>query len=439
MLAFRTTPDTIPASTPYIHAAPEAVTAWAARLGPHARPRVGLVWSGRRYAPINYPRDVPLSSLEPLLALDARFFCLQTELADADRSCLQRYPNLVDSSPYLEDFAETAALIENLDLVIAVDTAVAHLAGALGKPIWLLNRYAACWRWQPARGSSPWYPTLQEFRQDRVGDWSTPIERAREALRTFLASPPTEPVQLPPPTVHTRPTPDPIRLVCATRLSREEFFAKAALGRSIPVYRGFPRDQNIELRLFADNRQGLPALYNTAIEEARNRPALLVFLHDDVFLSDYYWAHHLHAGLERFRIVGLAGNRRRVRGQASWMYVDGQFTRDDDDHLSGVIGHGDPFPDLRQLSVYGEPGQEVKLLDGVLIAAYSRTLIEHDLRFDPRFRFDFYDLDFCRQAELHGLSMGTWPMSIVHASAGKLGGEAWQEAYRTYLDKYREL
>ena len=229
-----------------------------------------------------------------------------------------------------------------------------------------------------------------------------------------------------------------IRFVSATRLSNDQFFAKAALGRSLPIYRTFPKRQHIELRLFANNKEGLPAIYNIAIEESKSDPAILIFIHDDVFLSDYYWAEHLLDALTHFDLVGLAGNRRRVPRQASWMYLDDQFTRDNYDNLSGVLGHGDPFPNLKQLSVYGEPGLEVKLLDGVMMAVRSETLIEKNLRFDSRFKFHFYDMDFCRQAEAKGVRMGTWAISLVHASAGMLGVEPWRAGYRDYLAKYGE-
>jgi glycosyltransferase involved in cell wall biosynthesis len=229
-----------------------------------------------------------------------------------------------------------------------------------------------------------------------------------------------------------------IRFVCATRESRDEFFTKTPLGRSLLLYRTFPRRQAIELRLFAENRQGLSSVYNVAIEEARTTPVVLVFVHDDVYLNDYYWAYHLFNALEKFGIMGLAGNRRRAPGQASWMFLDERFIPDHPENLSGVVGHGNGFPDLRQLSVYGDPGQEVKLLDGVLLAARSTTLLEKQLRFDPQFKFHFYDMDFCRQAELRGVSMGTWAISVIHASAGRLGEADWQAAYRRYLEKYGE-
>jgi hypothetical protein len=115
--------------------------------------------------------------------------------------------------------------------------------------------------------------------------------------------------------------------VTATRLSKQEFFKTSRLGRSLPVYRTFPKRQTIELRLFANNQQGLPSVYNNAIEECKTDPAILIFIHDDVYLSEYYWAEHLYDALEHFDLVGLAGNKRRVPRQASWMFLDDKFTR----------------------------------------------------------------------------------------------------------------
>jgi hypothetical protein len=260
-----------------------------------------------------------------------------------------------------------------------------------------------------------------------------------DALSASTGAPDPEPTRTEPGTDLSPARREKIRFVCATRYSSEEFFAKSPLGRSLPLYRTFPKRQQIELRLFKENTQGLPSVYNIAIEEARTDPAILIFIHDDVYLSDYYWADHLFQGLKVFDIVGLAGNRRRMSRQASWMYLDDRFTADDYDNLSGVLGHGEGFPNLKQLSVYGEPGQEVKLLDGVLMAVRSETLIKAGLSFDPRFTFHFYDLDFCRQAERRGIKMGTWAISAIHASAGKLGGDAWRSAYRLYLAKYDEI
>lgn len=229
-----------------------------------------------------------------------------------------------------------------------------------------------------------------------------------------------------------------IKFVCATRLSSEEFFATSALGRSLLNFREFPKGQPIDVRLFPKNTQGLPTAYNLAIEESRPDPAILVFIHDDVLLCDFYWAQHLLEALERFQVVGLCGNKRRVPGQPSWMYLDDRFTRDDFSNFSGVIGHGEGLPGLRELSVYGPPLRECKLLDGVLLAARSRVLLETDLRFDPQFDFDFYDLDFCRQAEARGIRMGTCAISVVHQSHGRLGSPAWRENYARYRRKYQD-
>lgn len=453
LLAFGVTPDTIEAEEAYLRTDPQRVRVWNERLGPKRRPRIGLVWSGRQYPPINYPRDMPLAALQPLLALDADFISLQKDLSERDREVASRIANLdCHLIAKASDFADTAALMSNLDLVVSVDTAVAHLAGALGRPVWLLNRFASCWRWLQRGSRSVWYPSMRIFRQRAVGDWSDVVSEARSAAVQFLKEKRGEAPERPTATVaEVRVTPgsgptrvhpasaEKIRLVCATRLSVDQFFATAPLGRSLPFYQTFPPRQRIELRLFKENIQGLPSVYNLAIEEARVDPAILVFIHDDVYLTDYYWAEHLHDGLKSFDIVGLAGNRRRVPGQASWMYLDGQFQRDHDENLSGVIGHGESFPNLKELSVYGPPCQPVKLLDGVMLAVRSQVLIETDLRFDSRFTFHFYDLDFCREAERRGIRMGTWAISIVHTSAGKLGGKVWRAAYQEYLRKYGEV
>lgn len=440
--AFGTTPDTVYAPSSYVSPDPALVRRWAQRLGARTKARIGLAWSGRRYGPINYPRDIPLATLGPLFELDAEFIGIQKEMADSERLLIGQLPRLRAFGEHLEDFADTAALIENLDLVIAADTAVAHLAGALGKPVWLLNRYASCWRWLQRGEQSPWYPSMRQFRQSSVGDWKPVVKRVSTAASEFIAAMSVEP-RTPPAVITaapamTRVSREKIRFVCATRSSGADFLAQAALGRSLPSYRTYPKQQVIELRLFPDNGKGLSGLYNEAIEEARTDPAILVFIHDDVYLSDYYWSNHLHAALESFDIVGLVGNRRRIPRQASWMYLDDSFVCDSYDNFSGVLGHGEPFPNLRQLSVYGEPGAEVKLLDGVLLAIRSQTLHDTGLRFDARFNFHFYDMDFCRQAELRDVKMGTCAMSLVHASAGELGNVGWRAAYDDYLAKYGE-
>jgi tetratricopeptide (TPR) repeat protein len=185
-LVFGTTPDDVPAEIPYLRAEAQASSVWAGKLGEAVRPRIGLVWSGRRYPPINIPRDMTLESLMPLLTLDAEFVCLQTAVTEPEQRLLASMTNVVSHGEHLKDFADTAALIDNLDLVITVDTAVAHLTGALGKPVWVMNRYASCWRWLLKRSDSPWYPGLRLFRQKSLGAWSPVVQEVRDAAQALI-------------------------------------------------------------------------------------------------------------------------------------------------------------------------------------------------------------------------------------------------------------
>jgi len=222
-----------------------------------------------------------------------------------------------------------------------------------------------------------------------------------------------------------------VRIVCATRETSARFGVATALGRSLRLYPTL-----FELRLFPQNARGLPCVYNTAIREAAADPAILVFIHDDVHLLDFYWPTRIVHGLAKFDIIGLAGNRRRVAGQPAWRFTDENFTRDDREHLSGVVAHGKNWP-ADYISAYGSPGYEVKLLDGVLLAAHAQTLLAKNVLFDERFDFHFYDLDFCRTAEARGLSMGTWGISAMHESDGAFGTPAWRQGYVRYLEKWQ--
>ncbi|WP_322013102.1 tetratricopeptide repeat protein [Paraburkholderia sp. J12] len=192
-LAFGTTLDTVPSAHRYLAPSAETSQAWATRLAPREGLRVGLVWAGATHAgngprrPFDERRSLPLSQLAPLKHHNVTFYSLQkgaaatAQLRDLEARGWDG-PNLVDHTALLADFDETAALVEQLDLVISVDTSVAHLAGALGKPVWLLNRFDTCWRWLLAREDSPWYPTVKIFRQPAPGDWHSVIARVRAEL-----------------------------------------------------------------------------------------------------------------------------------------------------------------------------------------------------------------------------------------------------------------
>jgi tetratricopeptide (TPR) repeat protein len=180
--AFRSTLATLPAPVPYLRADPVRLAHWRERLGPRSKPRVGLVWSGNPRHANDGNRSIALARLVPLLAPAIDFVSLQRDLRADDAATLQDLPQLVHFGTGLRDFADTAALIEQLDLVISVDTSVAHLAGALGRPLWLLLPWLPDWRWLLEREDSPWYPSARLFRQAEPGDWDGVLDQVRAAL-----------------------------------------------------------------------------------------------------------------------------------------------------------------------------------------------------------------------------------------------------------------
>ena len=195
-LLLKTTVETIPNEIPYLKADPDKVKAWADRLGPKVNKRVGLVWSGgfRPDRPdlwlLNRRRNIELIQLIGLKTDDIEFHSLQKgELPEAELVVqhLKNWdgPKIINHADLLTDFTETAALIENLDLLISVDTSTPHLAGALGKPVWLMNRFDTCWRWFLHRSDSPWYPTFRIFRQKSYDDWASVVEEVKAALDDF--------------------------------------------------------------------------------------------------------------------------------------------------------------------------------------------------------------------------------------------------------------
>ena len=193
-LAFGTSVATIPAEIPYLRADPALVEAWRIRLRTVQGPLIGVVWAGnarivdRATNSYDRRRSIPVDVLGRLLGEPGfAFVSLQKDLGGTGISQVAATParDLIDWTAELQDFADTAALIEALDLVITVDTAVAHLAGALGKPVWILNRHDACWRWVRGVDGSPWYPTARLFRQPAPGDWDSVMSDVATALRAW--------------------------------------------------------------------------------------------------------------------------------------------------------------------------------------------------------------------------------------------------------------
>jgi tetratricopeptide (TPR) repeat protein len=187
--AFATTLETIPAAIPYLRADPALVAAWAPRLPRDGRLRVGVVWAGQArpwlpfFTALDRRRSAMLADLAPLTAVPGiRLVSLQMGAPAA----APRPPDipLFDPMADVRDFADTAAILDQLDVLVSVDTSVVHLAGALGRPVLLLDRYDSCWRWLAGREDSPWYPSLRILRQTVPGDWSGPVARAAALLNS---------------------------------------------------------------------------------------------------------------------------------------------------------------------------------------------------------------------------------------------------------------
>jgi hypothetical protein len=185
-----TTLATVPAAVPYLHADPALVERWRGELAAGPAFRVGIGWQGSPLHPADRRRSVPVSFFRPLAAVPGvRLYSLQKGTgAEQLGGPHGRFP-AEDLSPRLADFADTAAVMKNLDLVITVDTALAHLAGALGLPVWVALPFAPDWRWLTGRDDSPWYPTARLFRQPRAGAWAEVFGALAAELRRLVTSP----------------------------------------------------------------------------------------------------------------------------------------------------------------------------------------------------------------------------------------------------------
>jgi tetratricopeptide (TPR) repeat protein len=182
-LAFGTSIASIPAPSPYLSAPPPQLMDWSTELG--AKNNIGLVWEGNPLHKNDRRRSIALRELLPLFDLDAKFVSLQKNVPRGDLEVLRKY-NVVHLGDRFESFGDTAAVISNLDLVLSVDTSVAHLAGALGKPVWVMLPFIPDWRWLLGRDDTPWYPTARLFRQSTARRWDAVIADVRSALTVFL-------------------------------------------------------------------------------------------------------------------------------------------------------------------------------------------------------------------------------------------------------------
>lgn len=226
-----------------------------------------------------------------------------------------------------------------------------------------------------------------------------------------------------------------IRIISATRLSRKAFIEESPLGASLGR---LSFDKRLTARVAFENTTGLPEIYNAALE-APDAAEILVFMHDDIWIEDFFFVDRIIRALQSFDVMGIAGNRRRVPKQPSWAFAGhagGKLVWDARENLSGAVAHGTaPFGPI---TYFGPTPASCELLDGVLLAVRRDALRSSGVRFDTRFDFHFYDLDFCRTARASGLALGCEALAITHRSTGDFGSAKWRQNYATYLEKWGE-
>ena len=185
-LAFQTAPHTIPPTTQHFASDEATAAKWRGLLGDKIKPRVGIVWSGNSDHKNDHNRSLTLSQLGPHLPSNVEYISLQKEIRDGDKELLAQSSEIRDFSHALDDFKDTVALCELVDLVISVDTSVAHLAGTMGKPTWVLLPFSPDWRWLLDRDDTPWYPSAKLYRQEKYGDWQGVLQRLEADLTRAL-------------------------------------------------------------------------------------------------------------------------------------------------------------------------------------------------------------------------------------------------------------
>lgn len=223
-----------------------------------------------------------------------------------------------------------------------------------------------------------------------------------------------------------------IHFVSATRMNEDDFWRTSALGQSLQKLKTAP---DVQVHIHFNNTAGLPALYNQHIS-AVSRSDILVFLHDDLWLDDPDCINQIRKAVGYYDIVGVAGNIRLLPNQPIWCFkepVNGQFVWDTG-YLSGAIGDG--RNSTKKIDTYGPTPMDCKVVDGVFIAVRGSNLKRSGTKFDERFKFHFYDVDFCRAANNSGLSIGTWPIAMTHQSGGAFLSPPWQDAYKIYVEKW---
>jgi GT2 family glycosyltransferase len=219
-------------------------------------------------------------------------------------------------------------------------------------------------------------------------------------------------------------------IATATRRPPNEFENDTALGKS---YNRLSYDKRLAVKVAPSNTRGLPVVYNEILDGVPD-DSIVAFMHDDIWIDDYFMIQHVVEALDLFDVIGLVGNRRRLPKQPAWHSTKIPFEWDEPQYLSGVVAHG--ANPSGAVTCFGRVPARCELLDGLFLAAKKAVLTKNDVRFDPRFDFHFYDMDFCRTARLRGLRLGTWPICLTHQGTGVFGTPEWTRNYEAYLSKW---
>jgi len=217
----------------------------------------------------------------------------------------------------------------------------------------------------------------------------------------------------------------------------EDFYKNTLLGKSLKLKTYF----DIELRVFLDNKKGLCECNNLAIQELTMKDStIVVFVHDDVAIYDYYWPLRVFEALQKFDIVGVAGNARHEVNYPNWAFKsveNNRFVWDNDEFLAGSVLHGRGWPG-EIFSYFGPYEKQVVNLDGLFIATSSKLLIEKNLRFDELFNFHFYDADFCKSAVSKGCTLGTFALALEHElkKGNNFMSSDYYNAYVKFVNKW---
>jgi len=223
-----------------------------------------------------------------------------------------------------------------------------------------------------------------------------------------------------------------IEIVSATLKTEDDFWNQSPLGLSL---QRLQQDKRLRPRITYQNRLGLPEIYNRRVL-ADDAADFLVFVHDDVWIDDFFLADRVIEGLQCYDVIGVAGNKQRQPYQPSWAFVqsDGKLKIDNQENFSGSVAHGTEA--FGPINIYGSAPADCELLDGLFLAASKRMLRQHGVLFDQRFNFHFYDLDFCRNATKFGLKIGTWPICLTHQSGGAFATQDWENGRILYFGKW---